>query len=148
MDLTYSLLAILSTIGYYCISYVRRWWALVDWRHSKCLWYDIYDVPPPMQRRSVLNNAITLVIFAVFDLKIWHSLTDELSKPVSKWQKWNRAVRKCLLILRSLRFSRLNPRISLLFINSNKLISIMYSHSQYYFCPISILPPQPIQLNV
>jgi len=20
---------------------VRRWWALVDWRHSKCLWYDI-----------------------------------------------------------------------------------------------------------
>jgi len=41
MDLTYSFLttSILSTrLLLYC--YARLWWALVDWCHSKCLWYD------------------------------------------------------------------------------------------------------------
>ena len=27
-----------------CISYVRRWWALVDGRHSKCLWHDMMTI--------------------------------------------------------------------------------------------------------
>ena len=33
--------AILLATWRQCMSYVRRWWALVDWHHSKCLWYDV-----------------------------------------------------------------------------------------------------------
>ena len=41
MDSTYSSLTIYY--NYYCISYVRHCWALVDWRHSKCcvIWYEM-----------------------------------------------------------------------------------------------------------
>jgi len=54
IDSTYSSLTIMN---YYCLSYVRRCWALVDWRHSKCclIWYMRwwYDRPTDHATRSV-----------------------------------------------------------------------------------------------
>jgi len=57
MDLTYSLLTILSTT----ISSVTCWWALVDWRHSKCLWYDM--IWPGIRIFLWLQTALVKTLF-------------------------------------------------------------------------------------